>query len=407
MKNSLSSGLVLFSLLISVAAHADPKSIRYERYLQKQEEAFSAAIGQDLSALFSEGSPFGKPDAAPAAKAGTFAQRLNHADASDARTFDQRYYVDSTYATDSNSPVLYYICGEAACDAPVFHGAILNYAKQFHAHMAALEHRYYGKSQPFADLSAEHLKYLTTENALEDLAAFQTFASVQFQLAGKWISIGGSYPGALSAFYRQKYPTLVVGALASSGPVQAKANFEEYDLDVNDVAGPDCAASIRKVVAQVEAAIANNPDEFLRIKKLFNADMIRDPVDFLYVIADMAATAIQYGHRDEFCQEMASGDDAVLAYSIAGKKMFDLFGETAEQDSVQYIETDDLARNQDSIGMRQWTYQTCREYGYFQVAYHDPARATRSAKIDLKYNMDVCTKLFGLPPVDTDALVRV
>ncbi|MGZ6333084.1 MAG: hypothetical protein ACXWP5_10720, partial [Bdellovibrionota bacterium] len=85
MKNSLSSGLVLFSLLISVAAHADPKSIRYERYLQKQEEAFSAAIGQDLSALFSEGSPFGKPDAAPAAKAGTFAQRLNHADASDAR----------------------------------------------------------------------------------------------------------------------------------------------------------------------------------------------------------------------------------------------------------------------------------------------------------------------------------
>lgn len=40
-----------------------------------------------------------------------------------------------------------------------------------------LEHRYYGASQPFGNVSmqTELMKYLTVENALEDLAYFINF----------------------------------------------------------------------------------------------------------------------------------------------------------------------------------------------------------------------------------------
>ncbi len=55
-------------------------------------------------------------------------------------------------------------------------GATLSaYAQELGAHIVKIEHRFYGESQPFGDLSTAHLRYLTIENAIEDLASFQTW----------------------------------------------------------------------------------------------------------------------------------------------------------------------------------------------------------------------------------------
>jgi len=46
-------------------------------------------------------------------------------------------------------------------------------AKKFGAAVVSLEHRYYGKSSPFKSLATENLRYLSSKQALFDLAVFR------------------------------------------------------------------------------------------------------------------------------------------------------------------------------------------------------------------------------------------
>ncbi len=158
--------------------------------------------------------------AAPSALVeGSYQQAIDHSGAISG-TFSQRYWVDSEFATSANAPVIYHLCGEANCTEGYFlHDSAIQWAKQLGARLVYLEHRYYGASVPFNDLSNAHLKYLTLHNVLEDLATFQKSITAKNAWTGKWIVVGGSYSATLSAIYRYKHPELVVGALAASAPM--------------------------------------------------------------------------------------------------------------------------------------------------------------------------------------------
>jgi pimeloyl-ACP methyl ester carboxylesterase len=337
---------------------------------------------------------------------GTFDQRIDPTNATDTRTFKQRYFLNSTYAAGADSPVLYYICGEGTCSADDLRGATLAYGKKYKAHLVALEHRYYGRSQPFAELTAENLVHLTTANALADLASFQRHAITALALSGKWFTIGGSYAGSLSAYYRLKYPELTQGSLASSPPVMAKAEFEEYDQTVSNVVGAACGAKMREVVGKVESALGD-PAELTRLKMLFDSEKIRNPIDFLYVLADMAAFAVQYGRSKAFCDALTTGSDPVAAYARAGLATLSAFGLTPYQISFESALSVDPEDYFGFFGMRQWLWQSCTEYGYWQVAHRDPAVSVRSKLINLAYHDQVCERIFGLrQSVDTSGINR-
>ena len=86
------------------------------------------------------------------------------------------------------------------------------------ARLWIIEHRYYGTSQPMADWSIENLDLLTSEQALADFANFLTSKNSDMPTR-QTIVIGGSYPGALSAWFRYSYPDLAVASWASSAVV--------------------------------------------------------------------------------------------------------------------------------------------------------------------------------------------
>lgn len=330
----------------------------------------------------------------------TYTQKTDHFNSNDRKTFKQRYYVDSTLVkgNPAKAPVIYYLCGESTCEGATGVDLVNQIAKKYGAHRVALEHRYYGYSQPFATLESKNLKYLTMKQAIEDFANFQRYAQEQLGLQGKWISVGGSYPGELSAFYRMKHPELVVGALASSAPVLAKDNFEEYDHHVAKVAGPVCLKSIQAAIVDVESRLLT-PTSEAAVKKLFNAEKVRNNIDFLYVLADMASVAIQYGYQKQFCDKIIEGyknGRVTESYAEAGNSLFANFGITAVQDSFQGAESINPQDYLGWAGMRSWMYQSCTEFGFYQVSYSNPSEASRSSQISLQYHHDVCKRLFGI-----------
>ena len=329
-----------------------------------------------------------------------FDQKLNHFDPSDTRTFKQRWYISTLHARSNQAPVFYYFCGESTCEvSSVTQGFVVDLAKKFNGVIIALEHRYYGKSQPFSSLTTENMKYLSTDQALEDLAFFQDSITKEQGLNGPWIAIGGSYPGNLAAYYRLKKPELVVAALASSAPVKAEAEFDEYDAHVTKVVGPACSARMKEAVKEIEDSLDNGP-ELSRIKKMFNSQAIVNNVDFLYVIADIGAIAAQYGYVDKFCANLSQATNALEGYANFAQYILSAWRLTPEQISIGSATDLDPNSYLSGFGMRQWLYQSCTEYGFWQTAHK--SESSRSSLIDLDYHNKICERLFGIyEPVDT------
>lgn len=73
------------------------------------------------------------------------------------------------------------------------------------------------------------MQLLNSQQALRDVANFieSVKSNKMYGITNNpWIVVGGSYPGALSAWFRYKYPHLVIGSLASSAVVNAIEDFK-------------------------------------------------------------------------------------------------------------------------------------------------------------------------------------
>jgi thymus-specific serine protease len=123
-------------------------------------------------------------------------------------------------------------------------------AQEHNALMISLEHRYYGESQPVPDMSNSNMKYLTSEQALEDVARFVSYINSQeagmssddstpalklkaSTKSSKWVAYGGSYPGSLTTWVKLKYPALFAGSVGSSAPVDALYEFVKPYVEHN------------------------------------------------------------------------------------------------------------------------------------------------------------------------------
>lgn len=164
-----------------------------------------------------------------------------------------RYLTNDTYSKgDRNSPIFFYAGNEG--DIELFAentGFMWEIAEEFEASLVFAEHRYYGKSLPFGNLSftaPEYSGYLTSEQALADYA--QLLVERVNLKQRPVIVFGGSYGGMLAAWFRIKYPHLVTGAIAASAPIlQFITDCNRFNTIVSNVftvGQGNCSQNIRE-----------------------------------------------------------------------------------------------------------------------------------------------------------------
>jgi hypothetical protein len=309
--------------------------------------------------------------------------------------FLQRYYIDESYSTTNDSPIFMYLCGEAACTKNELDGTIRTLAQKHHAKLIALEHRYYGKSLPTKTFSSSNLQYLTYENVLNDISYFQKEIISRNNWTGKWVVFGGSYAGTLAAFYREKFPELLIGSIASSAPVMTKETVEEFDEHTTKIVGQKCADNMRIVINQIETALTDNRKMQL-IKAMFHSTAIKDDIDFLEMISTIGESAVQFGYNDMFCKMLEKSSTPLEGYAIFTNFILNQFNVDPVSLTPQGAMSEYPSDYEGIAGFRQWNYQVCVDFGAWPIANRDPKKSTRSKYLNVDYYQNICKRLFNL-----------
>ncbi|KAI6195164.1 Peptidase S28 family-containing protein [Aphelenchoides besseyi] len=303
---------------------------------------------------------------------GSIMQPVDHFNKSDSRNFKQVVYSNDVYY-QKGGPLFLFISGESEANSVWIENEqipLVQWAKKHNAMLYMLEHRFYGESQPLSKMTVENLKYLTSKQALEDLAAFIRSTNKKLQLKDpKWVTFGGSYSGALSAWFREKYPDLTVAAVGSSGPVQAEVDFYGYLQTVEAALrsySDKCANAAKHAYDYVHQLFTtvegrSKINQGLDVYPEFDGDYVEpyNAMAFAFTVISPIMSQVQYSGRqgsvEDVCEGfLGNGDDfqKILAANEYSTPIADL------NEFIDYYKRDSSSRA--------WLFQTCNEFGYFQ-----------------------------------------
>ena len=263
--------------------------------------------------------------------------------------------------------------------------------------------------------------------------------------------MGGSYPGSLAAWMRLKYPHLVLGAVSTSGPLLALINFEgknlyymyiiifryllkylkhflisfpEYFDVVKDSLSsynPECVTTIEAGTKQIMSLLIHP----LGQRSIFKMFKLCDPLELnneddnsnlFESLAGNFAGVVQY-NKDNRHDQNSGGSDLTIDYlcdimlnQSLGKEINRLavvnevvLNKTTKEKCLDYkydkmIKQMQLTDWESEVaeGGRQWTYQTCTEFGFFQTSSLNTTKQMFGNKFPPEFFLKQCTDIFGI-----------
>ncbi|ETV96398.1 hypothetical protein H310_10551 [Aphanomyces invadans] len=332
--------------------------------------------------------------------------------------WNQRYFINDEFWAGERFPVFLYIGGEGPLTATALskRNYIHELAQQHRALLVGVEHRFYGTSYPTPNMTTDNLRYLSSQQALFDLARIHAYLTDVYGLQrSAWVAFGGSYPGALAAWFKLKYPHLVRGSVASSAPLVAKENFEEYMEVVGSglryFGGGDCYRAVENAITSFHALVTDSSDASKatlerRFKPCtprrneFDDSVLESSVMSLF--QDVAQYNDEKGGLTltDVCRIFTNqtADSLTQLETFVGlqnpKSCLDSSFQGSANGTVEVLRD---VRFNGHTSARQWFYQTCNEFGYFQTT-----TSARSPFVALKtqtlqnVGLEVCKRVFGI-----------
>lgn len=225
----------------------------------------------------------------------TIEMPVDHFNASDDRTYQNRYWVNDTYY-QPGGPVFLYDAGEGGVTPGlvlvilseiVGNSTPMALAQKYNGVAIVWEHRFYGESLPFkldsngiATAGLDAYKYLTNEQALEDAVylaqhfkpptpALQSYWQALSPNSTPWVFIGGSYPGARAAMIRERNPETWFASWASSAPVEAQVDMSVYFNPMQQSMTSNCTADVHAAIDYADGVLLHGSEK--EIDQLRNA----------------------------------------------------------------------------------------------------------------------------------------
>eukprot|EP01059_Diplonema_ambulator_P031121 TRINITY_DN5628_c0_g1_i2.p1 TRINITY_DN5628_c0_g1~~TRINITY_DN5628_c0_g1_i2.p1 ORF type:complete len:502 (+),score=157.98 TRINITY_DN5628_c0_g1_i2:98-1603(+) len=318
-----------------------------------------------------------------------FVQYQDHFDGANTKTWNQAYYVNATYwKPGSDAPIFLCVGGEG----PPLDGSVVvasphcnvavEWLQETGALMFAVEHRYYGCHNLSACPVPEPalpgaLKYLSSRQALGDLAQFHAYAVRRYNLTtrNKWVSFGGSYPGMLAGWFRLKFPHLVHASVASSAPVKAQVDMRGY----NDVVASAFSVSDQGVGGS-PACTANIANGHQTIGQMFNTTEGRQTLSQLFghtpdwyestsnqaSFAGNGVASFPAQSNDPACTQPACNIGKICAI-MTDASLGDNVQRLAHLRKTQMLWSQDKTLMAPDSVVNYWGYQTCTEFAFYQT----------------------------------------
>ncbi|KAI9667736.1 MAG: hypothetical protein M1821_000553 [Bathelium mastoideum] len=357
-------------------------------------------------------------------------------------TYKQRYYVETSYYKPGG-PVFLYLAGEGPIDGDTHldSSLITHLMQQFNGIGVVLENRYYGTSNPYNTSTTDELRYQTTEQVIADFDLFArkvqlpgaNFTNVNAP-ATPWITYGGSYPGALSAFTVKTYGQTFYAGISSSGVIHGQVEYPEWYNPIQLLAPQDCVASINNIVDKMDSLVQSNNSVAIRqLKQIFGLTTLTDIRDFAQTIAFPIGGPFVYptytwqevnwnpafAHIDffDFCRNVTDVNapanntavDTQLAQYTNGENWKNLGNyaayikrvvlptcATGDYNSAECFGTQhpDYWANTTNNYVRSYLYTTCTEFGAYQAAQPYGQKSLISRVIDANYTQQWCNWAF-------------